>query len=81
MTKREYLESIGYIKCTETIYHKYGEYKDYYERIIVLKYKDRPDTFLLNVIRAIKSLEEIDAMKLEFKALEADFTEMKKYED
>ena len=81
MTKREYLESIGYIKSTETIYYKYGEYKDYYEKIIVLKYKNRPDAFFLNVIRGINSLEDIDAMKLEVKALENDFKEMKKYED
>ena len=81
MTKREYLESRGYIKRTETIYCKYDESKDYCEKIIDLKYKNRPYAFSLNVILGINSLEDIDAIKLEFKALEADFKEMKKYGD
>lgn len=81
MTKREYLESIGYRKCTETIYCKYHENEDHCEKIIVLNYKNRPHTFFLSVIRGINSLEDIDAIKLELKALEDDFKEMKKYED
>ena len=35
MTKREYLESIGYIKRTETIYYKYTEDKDYCEKQLI----------------------------------------------
>ena len=81
MTKREYLESIGYIKSTETIYCKYQKNKDYCEKIIVLNYKNRPDAFFLSVIRGINSLEDIDAIKLELKALEDNFKEMKKCED
>ena len=81
MTKGEYLESIGYRKSTETIYYKYNEGEDYCEKIIDLKYKNRPNAFFLNAIIGIHSLEAIDAIKLEFKALEADFKEMKKYED
>ena len=81
MTKREYLESIGYIKSTETIYCKYDTHKDYCEKIIVLKYKNRPCAFFLSVIKGINSLEDIDAIKLELKELEDDFKEMKKYED
>lgn len=81
MTKREYLESIGYIKSTETIYCKYHEGKDYCEKIIVLNHKNRPNAFFLSVIKGINSLNDIDAMKLELKALEDDFKEMKKYGD
>ena len=81
MTKREYLESLGYIKSTETIYWKYAAYKDYCEKIIDLKYKNRPYALTLNVQLGIHSLKDIDAIKLEFKALEDDFKEMKKYED
>lgn len=80
MTKREYLESIGYIKSTETIYYRYDESKDYCEKIIDLKYKNRPYAFFLNVINQIHSLEDIVAIKLELKALEADFKEMQKYD-
>ena len=81
MTKAEFLESIGYEKYTEFVYCKYNEHKDYCEKIIDLKYKNRPNAFFLNAIIGIHSLEAIDAIKLEFKALEADFKEMKKYED
>lgn len=80
MTKREYLESIGYRKSTETIYYKYTEDEDYCEKIIDLKYKNRPYAFFLNVIIGIDSLKDIDAIKLELKALEDDFKEMKKYD-
>ena len=81
MTKREYLESIGYRTRTETIYYKYDESKDSCEKIIDLKYKNRPYAFSLNVKIGINSLEDIDAIKLELKALEDDFKEMKKYGD
>ena len=81
MTKQEYLESIGYIKRTETIYYKYNEGEDFCEKIIDLKYKNRPYAFSLNVKIGINSLKDIDAIKLELKALEDDFEEMKKYED
>lgn len=81
MTKGEYLESIGYRKSTETIYCKYKADEDYCEKIIDLKYKNRPYAFSLNVILGINSLADIDAIKLELKALEDDFKEMKKYED
>lgn len=81
MTKWEYLESIGYEKYSESIYCKYNEDEDYCEKIIDLRYKNIPYAFFLNVISCINSLEEIDAIKLELKALEDDFQEMKKYED
>ena len=81
MTKREYLESIGYEKYSESIYCKYNEYEDYCEKVIDLRYKNIPYAFFLNVISGINSLEDIDAIKLELKALEDDFKEMKKYED
>lgn len=81
MTKSEYLESIGYRKSTETIYYKYNEGEDYCEKIIDLRYKNRPYAFSLNVIIGIHSLEDIDAIKLELKALEDDFKEMKKCEN
>lgn len=81
MTKREYLESLGYIKSTETIYYKYKADEDFCEKIIDLKYKNRPYAFFLIVMMGIHSLEDIDAIKLEFKALEDDFKEMKKYEE
>ena len=81
MTKREYLKSRGYIKSTETIYYRYDESKDYCEKIIDLKYKNRPYAFFLNVINQIHSLEDIEAITLEFKVLEDDFKEMKKCED
>lgn len=78
MTKREYLESLGYKKSSETIYWKYTAYG---EKIIDLKYKNRQYALTLNVQLGIHSLKDIDAIKLELKALEDDFTEMKKYED
>lgn len=81
MTKSEYLESIGYRKSTETSYYKYKTDEDFCEKIIDLKYKNRPYAYFLNVIIGIHSLKDIDAIKLEFKALEADFKAMKKYED
>ena len=81
MTKREYLESIGYTQLTETVYYKYVEDQDYCEKIIDLKYKNKPYAFSLNVIMGINSLKDIEAIKLELKALENDFKEMKKYED
>lgn len=81
MTKAEYLESIGYIKSTETIYYKYNADEDYCEKIIDLKYKNAPYGFFLNVKIGINSLDDIDDIKLELKALEDDFKEMKKYKD
>ena len=81
MTKREYLESIGYKKSSETIYWKYNVYEDYCEKIIDLKYKNRQYACSLIVQLGIHSLKDIDAIKLELKALEDDFKEMKKYED
>lgn len=81
MTKREYLESIGYKKSSETIYWKYTAYEDYCEKIIDLKYKNRQYALTLNVQLEIHSLKDIDAIKRELKALEDDFKEMKKYED
>lgn len=81
MTKREYLESIGYIKRTETIYYKYTEDKDYCEKTIDLKYKNAPYAFRLNVIFGINSLKDIDKIKLELEELKNDFKEMKKYEE
>lgn len=80
MTKSEYLESIGYRKSTETIYCKYKVDQDYCEKVIDLKYKNAPYAFRLNVLIGINSLKDIDAIKLELKALEADFQEMKKYD-
>lgn len=81
MTKREYLESIGYIKYTESIYCKYNEYEDYCEKIIDLKYKKAPYAFSLNVIFGINSLKDIDKIKLELEELKNEFKEMKKYGD
>ena len=81
MTKREYLESLGYEKYSESIYCKYNEHEDYCEKIIDLRYKYIPYAFFLNVISGINSLEDIGAIKIELKALEDDFKEMQKYED
>ena len=81
MTKREYLESIGYKKGIETIYYKYNVGEDYCEKIIDSRYKNAPYGFFLNVKLGINSLDDIDAIKLELKELENDFKEMKKYED
>ena len=81
MTKREYLESIGYKRDSEFIYYKYNAHKDYCEKIIDLRYKNIPYALCLNVVGGINSLKDIDAIKSELKILENDFKEMKKYED
>ena len=81
MTKREYLESIGYKRDSEFIYCKYNAHEDYCEKIIDLRYKNIPYALTLNVVGGINSLKDIEAIKSELKILEDDFKEMKKYED
>lgn len=81
MTKAEFLESIGYEKYREFVYCKYNENEDCCEKIIDLRYQYVPYAFFLDVRIGITSLDDIKDIKLEFKALEADFKEMQKYED
>lgn len=83
MTKREYLESIGY---------KYGHHLEYYSRFVCDKIDGR---FMIMCIdldnneyfvripsaRDIDYQRQIDDLQIAFNNVKRDFEEMQKYED
>ena len=84
MTKREYLESIGYVTILsykyETVCFKYyckEKYKRKFEQLINLSSPNTYDVFCCS----ISTQEEIDALQIAFNNVKRDFEEMQKYED
>lgn len=84
MTKREYIESIGYTsiinyKC-ELVCFKYyckEKYKRTFEQRITLSSPNKYDVFCFS----ISTQEEIDALQIAFNNVKRDYEEMQKYED
>lgn len=81
MTKREYLESLGY---------EYREYSECYEKTKMLgNYENllqqviniENDYFLVSVQHSIHTQKDIDFLQIAFNNVKRDFEEMQKYED
>lgn len=77
MTKREYLESIGYDRFFRSAYHK--SYMGFYMTINLDK--DRETPFYVFVDDVIKSQQDIGNLQIAFNNVRRDFEEMMKYGD
>lgn len=88
MTKREFLESIGYEYCSYSeCYEKNSEYfeKDIvignYEFLLYQVIEIENNKFLVSVQHCIRSQKDIDNLQIAFNNVKRDFKEMQKYED
>lgn len=78
MTKREYLESIGYIRKIETESMTYDYKKSFDNGIMIINiqlgdFMIEPD--------CIETQKDIDNIQIAFNNVKRDFEEMQKYED
>lgn len=77
MTKREYLESIGYDNFFGSAYHK--NYMNCYMTINLSE--DRETCLYVLVREVIKNQQDIDNLQIAFNNVKQDYEEMKKYGD
>ena len=82
MTKREYLESIGYEHCDYVEFYFEKIYKEFDGRFIVMSIDlDRNKYFIVITSgRAIENQREIDVLQIAFNNVKRDFEEMQKYD-
>ena len=77
MTKKEYLESIGYDNFFGSSYHK--NYMNCYMTIHLSK--DRETHLYVLARDVIKNQQDIDNVQIAFNNVKRDFEEMQKYEE
>ena len=77
MTKREYLESIGYIRKRALESRIYYYQKSFYNVFMVITI--HLDEFVIWV-NYIRSQKDIDNIQIAFNNVKRDFEEMKKYD-
>ena len=87
MTKREFLESIGYEYCSYSeCYEKNSEYfeKDIvignYEFLLYQVIEIENNKFLVSARHCIRSQKDIDNLQIAFNNVKRDFEEMQKYD-
>ena len=87
MTKREFLESIGYeYRSYSECYEKNSEYfeKDIvignYEFLLYQVIEIENNKFLVSVRDCIRSQKDIDNLQIAFNNVRRDFEEMQKYD-
>ena len=86
MTKREYLESIGYewygVNNIYVKYKKFGKKNNEYYCALYIKLEPQ-NTFsiLWNINLEFESQKDIDSLQIAFNNVRRDFEEMQKYED
>ena len=78
MTKREYLESIGYIRILDPDTLTYEYQKTLYPEIVIINIQ-------LNIFMVVAghiwTQRQIDSLQIAFNNVKQDFEEMQKYED
>lgn len=87
MTKREYLESIGYeYRSYSECYEKNSEYFEKgivignYEFLLYQVIEIENNKFLVSLRHCIRSQKDIDNLQIAFNNVKRDFEEMQQYE-